>query len=130
ASELEHDLHSAFHDRVIVSVDGPEVFCYAGTREQAQRAERLVRSLAEQHGWKLATELTHWHPSAEEWEDPDKPLPASDAERAAERAELMEQERTESATRGYPQFEVRVRCRSHRDTLALAEQLRSEGLQS
>ena len=130
ASELEHDLETAFHDRVIVSVDGREVFCYAAAREQAERAEQLVRSLAEQHHWTMNTELRHWHPSAEEWEDPDKPLPASDAERVAERAELMARERSEAAAQGYPEFEVRVNCHSHRDTLRLAERLRAEGLQT
>ena len=38
AAELEHELSEAFHDRLIVSGDGPRVFVYAGTREQAERA--------------------------------------------------------------------------------------------
>ena len=38
AEELEHDLERSFHDRVVVSVDGAEVFCYTGTRPQAERA--------------------------------------------------------------------------------------------
>jgi hypothetical protein len=32
ASELEHDLSGAFHDRVIVSREGSTVFLYAGSR--------------------------------------------------------------------------------------------------
>ena len=43
-SELEHDLETTFHDRVIVSADGPEVFCYTGSREQAERAEQVIPS--------------------------------------------------------------------------------------
>jgi len=35
ASHLEHDLHDAFRDRVVVSRDGGEVFCYTDSREQA-----------------------------------------------------------------------------------------------
>ena len=130
ASELDHDLETSFHDRVIVSVDGPELFCYAGTREQAERAQALIRSQTEQHGWGVEFELKHWHPTAEEWADPDKPLPTSDAERAQERATLMAREREESEARGYPEYEVRVQCQSHRETLELAERLRSEGLPS
>jgi len=130
ASELEHDLERSFHDRVIVSVDGAELFCYAGTREQAERAERLLRSVAGEHGWHLTTQLERWHPAAEEWEDPDKPLPQSDAERGAEHAEVLERERRESAARGYPEFEVRVQCASHHDTEALAAKLREEGIPS
>jgi hypothetical protein len=127
---LEHDLDQSFHDRVVVSLEESQVFCYAGTREQAERAEQAIRTVAANNGWSLDSELTHWHPTAEEWEDPDTPLPASDAERAAERGELMKQEREEALAQGHPEFEVRVQCQRHKDTVALAEKLREEGLPS
>ncbi len=129
APELEHDLERSFHDRVIVSVDGSEVFCYAGSREQAERAEKVVRTLGAEDAWNLDFDLKHWHPAAEQWEDPDTPLPSNRAERAAERSALMEQEREESLARGYPEFEVRVQCPSHRDASQVADELRGEGLQ-
>lgn len=128
AHELEHDLESSYGDHLAVSVDGKEVFCYAGDREQAERAESTIRSLAAQHGWDLQLELKRWHPTAEEWEDPDKPLPATDAERLAEHEELIAKEREETKERGYAEFEVRVQCRSHRDTVKLDDRLRNEGL--
>lgn len=78
----------------------------------------------------MDSELTHWHPTAEQWEDADTPLPASDAERAAERAELMSKERQESAAAGYPEWEVRVQCASHHDASQLAEELQLEGLRT
>lgn len=124
----EHDLSDAFHDRVAVSRDDAEVFCYADTREQAEAAGRAIQSIANEHDWQLTTELRHWHPVAEEWEDPDQPLPRSDAELGAERAEAMQTEREESRSQGYPDFEVRVRCRSRHDAERLAEQLRAEGI--
>jgi hypothetical protein len=128
AAELKHDLKNAFHDRVILLRNGPELSCYAGTRQQAEAAERLISSLAAQHGWHLHSELTHWHPSAEAWEDPDKPLPRNDAERVAEHAALIEREREQTAQRGYPEWEVRVQCASHHDTLKLSDKLRRDGL--
>ncbi|MBV9801201.1 MAG: hypothetical protein JO039_24370 [Solirubrobacterales bacterium] len=128
ATELEHDLENTFHDRVVVSVDGAEVFCYTGTREQAERAREAIASIAAKHGWQPDYELRHWHPTAEEWEDPDAPLPADAAGQAAEHAELMEQEREESIEQGFPDFEVRVTCSSHRETVELAHTLRAEGL--
>ena len=128
ARELEHDLEASFHDRIVVSRDGAELFCYAATREQAERTERLIRSLAAEHGWQLDFDLKHWHPSEEEWEDPDKPLPEDDAERAAERANLIENERQEAESRGYPEFEVRVEFASHHDAMQFDERLREEGL--
>jgi hypothetical protein len=128
AQQLQHDLSAAFHDRVIVTRDGARVFLYAGTREQAERARDAVEADARQHGWQLEVDFRHWHPIAEEWEDPDKPLPSDDAARLAEREELMAREREETAKRGYPEFEVRVDLPSHHDAVELSEQLRKEGV--
>jgi hypothetical protein len=130
AEKLGEDLETSFGDRLVVSVDGPDVFVYAGTREQAERAERAIRSLAAEHGWDVEIELKRWHPTAEEWEDPDKPLPASDGDLAAEHEELIRREREEAREQGYPDFEVRVQCRSRSDAIALAERLRSEDIPS
>jgi hypothetical protein len=130
ASELEHELETSFEDRVVVSRDGGDVFAYAGTRQQAEQAEKLIRSLAAENGWHLEAVLERWHPTAEQWEDADAPLPDSDAERAEERAELMEDERQEAEQRGYPEYEVRVELPSHDDAVRFADRLRSEGLAS
>lgn len=128
AHELKRDLENAFHDRVIVYRDGPLVFCFAGTRSQAEGAGKLISSLAAEHGWHLNSELAHWHPLAEDWEDPDKPLPQTDAERIAEHAVLIEHEREETARLGYPEWEVRVQCTSPLAASRLSEKLRGEGL--
>ena len=128
AAELEHDLETSFHDRLVVSRDGEDVFCYAGSREQAERAMELIRSLATEHDWHPNFELRRWHESAERWEDPDIPVPQSDAERIAEHEALVQTERQELETRGYPEFEVRVQFGSHREAVAFAEKLRQEGL--
>ncbi len=126
AGEIEHQLERTFQDRVIVSRDGSEVFGYTGTRQQAESAERLARSLAAEHGWQVDTELRRWHPSAEAWEDPDKPLPESDAQLAAEHAELIASERAQD----YPEFEVRIECSSREAASELSQRLREEGLPS
>jgi hypothetical protein len=128
ARELEHDLSEAFHDRVIVSRHGNRVFLYAGTREQAESAGKLIDQLATEHGWNVDAELTHWHPTAEEWENPDVPLPDGDAARQAEHAALIAAERRETEERGYPEFEVRVDLPSRHDAVHFEEQLRGEGL--
>lgn len=124
--ELEHDLQSAFHERVIVSVDGPELFCYAGTREQAEAARELVLRVAAEHGWDPEIELRRWHPIAERWEDPDAPLGDGAAAAAAEHTERVTEERAESAAEGYPEFEVRVQCRSRHEARELSQRLSGE----
>jgi hypothetical protein len=128
AQEAEDELSDAFEDRVIVSRDDSRVFAYAATREQAEAARRVVAALAAQREWTIETELKHWHPVAERWEDPDVPLPADDAARLAERTELIAAERRETAERGAPGFEVRVDLPSHGEAARFAEQLRAEGL--
>ena len=128
AQTMQEDLQPTMHDRVMVSADEDEVFCYAGTREQAEAAARTVAKIADDHGWTATVELRHWHPTAERWEDPDVPLPSDDASRAAEHSARIAAERTESSAQGYPEFEVRVQCASRGAAAELAERLRNEGI--
>ncbi|MBV8998373.1 MAG: hypothetical protein JO304_04890, partial [Solirubrobacterales bacterium] len=128
AEQLGEDLQKTFGDRLIVSGDGADVLVYAGERAQAEAAADAIRALAGEHHWEVELELKRWHPTAEEWEDPDKPLPASDEELAAEHARLVARERDDTAERGYAEYEVKVHCSSHRDTVKLASRLHDEGL--
>jgi hypothetical protein len=128
ASELKHNLQSAFGDRVVVSRDDSDVFCYTDTREQAERAEELIRTVADGHGWELETELQRWHPTAEMWESPDAALPSTEAEQAEEHAERLAADRSEAEAQGYADFEVRVQLAHHHDAVALADRLTKEGL--
>ena len=125
----DHDRSPSMHDRIVVSRDGSEVFCYAGTREQAEATLRTVEQLARDGGWPAPQfELTHWHPTAERWEDADLPLPQTDAERAEEMRQRIAQERIDAERQGYPDFEVRVQCASRGEAGDLADRLRSEGI--
>ena len=127
AGKLGDDLEETFGKRLVVSADPPNVFVYAGEREQAEAAEAKIREIAAEHGWDIEIELRHWHPTAEEWEDPDKPLPATDSEQLAEHRELLAHEREDSDIRGYPEYEVRIECPSHHDTVTLDRRLHEEG---
>jgi hypothetical protein len=128
ADELEHDLRQSFHDRVVVSVDGPVLFCYTGSREQAEGVADLVRQLAQQHQMTVDVQIAQWHPVSEEWESPDAPLPAGAADTAEERAERIEDEREDSAEQGYPEFEVRVQTRTRHDAGELSHRLDAEDI--
>ncbi len=130
AFDVAHDLRTSFGDRVIVSRDGPQVFCYTATFEQAQAAERAIQAVAGDHGWRLDALIEHWHPDAEQWAAPDRPLPGSSAEAAAEHEQLLERERLESAAEGYPEYEVRVRCASLEAARELARRLSAEGIRT
>lgn len=128
ARELEHELSSAFHDRVIVSRDEDKVLLYAGDRAQAEAARDLVLGIAQQHDWKLEVDFRHWHPIAEKWEDPDIPLPSGDAAMKAEHEEMIAAERRQTEKSGHPEYEVRVDLPSFREASQFADALRSEDL--
>jgi hypothetical protein len=126
--ELQHDLSDAYHDRLIVTRDGSRIFVYAGARKQAEEAHRLIDTLAQQHGWTVDVQLRHWHPIAEDWEDPANEPPDTETTRMAEHKEAIAAEDQKVRDQGYPDFEVRVVLPSHHDAVNLAEKLRGEGL--
>jgi len=128
AEELEHDLSSAFHDRVIVSRNGTTIFLYAGDREQAEKAQTLIEQLTEEDKEEVEIDFTRWHPEAEEWRPADEPLPADTAAKVAEHAARVAHERQESKESGYPEYEVRIDLPSHHQAEEFADRLRDEGL--
>lgn len=128
AEELEHDLSEAFHDRVVVSNNGTTIFLYAGDREQAEKAQKLVERLTEEDEEEVTIDFRRWHSIAEEWRPVDESLPGDDAEKRVERQVALEREQKETEERGYPEFEVRVDLPSRHEAERFADQLRSEGL--
>jgi hypothetical protein len=128
--EFEHRMENAAGERVVVSLDGHELFLYAGTRGQAEKAAEAVKAVSAPSGITIRTELRRWHPASEEWVDADLPLPESEKAVAAEHAELIAEEREESQSLHFSEYEVRIGTGSHRDTIELAGKLRAEGIPS
>jgi hypothetical protein len=129
AAELEHDLAVDIGRRVIVSHEGERIFLYAGDREQLDQAQAVIQKYLDNKGWQAKLELRHWHPDAGEWEDPDDPLPTTEAEKAAEHEQLMETEDEETAERhGRAEFEVSVKFPSQHEAREFAKKLEGEGL--
>jgi hypothetical protein len=128
--DFQHSLQDAAGERVVVSVDGPELFLYAGTRTQADRATEAVKSLIASSGLTVRTELRRWHPVSEQWIDADLPMPDSESAIAAEHAEMIAAEREEQTSLNYAEWEVRISTDSHRETLELADKLRQDGIPS
>jgi hypothetical protein len=125
--ELEDDLAERLRGRVVVSQDGPVLFLYANTRDQADAAIEVVRSFASQYETEVDIELTRWHEVEERWEDPSVPLPETAEEVQAERERLAEEEREESTEDDWDEWEVQVELPDHGTTKELAERLEGEG---
>ncbi len=128
ARELEHDLSDAFEDRVIVSRDGTRLFVYAGSRAQVEAAGKLIERIAGEEGWTIEARLRRWHPTAEDWENPDEPLPGGEASEQEEHEALIASERDHSELSGNPEYEVRIDLPSHREAVEFAKKLEAEGL--
>jgi hypothetical protein len=127
--EFAQELREELGDGVVVTRDGPEVFLYASSPEQARAAERAVREeLAEQEVEAEVSPVERWHPVEETWQDASIPLPQSDEEIAAERARQEADEAQDSREQGYAEWQVRVDLPAHRDAVELAERLEAEGI--
>jgi hypothetical protein len=128
AMDLEHDVMERLGARIVVSRDGPDVFLYADTEDAAREAERVVRSLLEEHGYDGHLDVRRWHPDAGQWKPADVPLPTTEEEREVERRELMDREAAESTAEGFPEWEVRIELPHRHDAVELERQLQAEGL--
>ena len=128
AMELERESLERLGGRIVVSRDGQDVFLYADTEPAAREAEGVVRSLLEERGHPGEVDLRRWHPDAEDWEPAEEPLPQTDEERDAERAELMAREAAETREQGYSEWEVRIHLPSRHEAAELQDRLEAEGL--
>ena len=109
ASELAQELEKR---RLAVSYDDDEVFVYAGSRVEAERARAVIQAELRDLGIAAVTgPVEHWLEDEERWDDepPD---------------ETWEEDELE---RGYAPWEVRISCESHRAARELSEQLEQEG---
>ena len=98
--------------RLAVSRDGDEIFVYASTRAEAERAHGVIEAqLRSLGGATRATRVEHWLEDEERWDDE----PAG---------ETWEEEELD---RGYAPWEVRVQCASRDEAKSLAETLEAEG---
>ena len=117
--DLDDEARKRLGDRVIVTRDGPRMFLYAATEEQAREAESVARDLVAAEGLSAETALTRWHPDEDQWKDASVPIPHTESERAAER---------EPRRPWAYEWEVRVDLPTLRDTLAFASRLADEGI--
>lgn len=109
ARELASELKGR---RLAVSRDGDEIFVYASSRVEAERAQSVVESELRSLGVEAKTSnVEHWLEHEERWDDEPK-------------AETWEQEELDH---GFAPWEVRVTASSHHEAKALVEQLESEG---
>jgi hypothetical protein len=98
--------------RLAVSRDGDEIYVYASSRAEAERAHGVIEAeLRSLGGQAQAGKVEHWLESEDRWDD--EPVD-----------ETWEEEKLD---RGYAPWEVRVQCASRDEAKSLAETLEGEG---
>jgi hypothetical protein len=99
-------------DRLAVSGEGNELFVYASRKTQAEHALEVIGAELRRHDLvATVSRIEQWLEKEERWDDEPK-------------EETWEEEEIEQ---GWAPWEVRVGCGSHREAIALAERLESEG---
>ena len=67
AVDLDGEARRRLGPSVMVTRDGPRLFLYAASAEQAGVVEIVVRSLLEADELSADIRVTHWHPVEEAW---------------------------------------------------------------
>ena len=127
--QFEREVREQLGDGVLVTRDGPHVFLYTGTREQAEAAAKTVQEVLDEDQMRATVSpVSRWHPAEERWEDASKPLPRTAEEAESEHERLEAQQEEEAEESGYAEWEVRVDLPSHREAVDFAERLETEGI--
>jgi len=128
AHKVDSEVHQQLGGRVVVgSDDSGQLYLYTHTQNAAAAARQSVSELLASQGIGADFGVERWHPVEEEWEPADVPLPQTPAAVDQERERLDAEETSESLAAGHALFEVRVQVPAHRQSVALAARLKSEG---
>jgi hypothetical protein len=126
--DLDDEARERLGGRVYVSRNGPQLFLYARSEEQAREAESVVRELVAAEGLSADFRgITRWHPVEQEWKNASIPLPRTDDEVRAERERREAAERREAEEQGSYDWIVKINMPDGDDAKRVAESLEAEG---
>ena len=130
SQDLADDARERLGKRVYISRNGPQLFLYAGSEQQAREAELVVRGLvvADDLSAEFAG-VTRWHPVEQEWKDASIPLPETETEIRQELDRKEEVEREEAEEEGSYDWLVKINLPSAADAEQVAETLEAAGHQ-
>jgi hypothetical protein len=124
ALALDDEARRRLGRHVIVSRSGSRLFVYAGTREEADEAARVVQDVLRADRLTGEVRVRRWHPDARDWEDADVPLPRTEAERADEIERLEERNLAHAEARGAYDWMVYANATDHAAAVRLERELR------
>jgi hypothetical protein len=128
SQDLADDARERLGKRVYISRNGPQLFLYAGSEEQAREAELVVRGLVVADDLSADfTGVTRWHPVEQEWKDASIPLPETETEIDQELDRKEDAERKEVEEEGSYDWLVKINLPSAADAERIAETLDEAG---
>ena len=129
---IEHVAPSDFEGgtgaRFPVSHSEDQIFVYADSEAEAQRALAELEPVLAEHDLRDAVTVWRWHPIEERWEDASQPLPQTELDIEREHARRQALEARRSRESGLAEWEVRITLPTRDDARALADRLRGEGI--
>jgi hypothetical protein len=128
ARDLDDEVRERLGERVYVSRNGPQLFIYAQTEEQAREAESVLRSLVAEDD--LSADflgVTRWHPAEQEWKNASIPLPSTQVGVGQELERREHAERAEADEEGSYDWLVKINVPSAADAERVAESARAAG---
>lgn len=126
--DLDDEARERLGTRIYVSRNGPQLFLYAGSEEQARAAEGVLKELITAEG--LTAEyrgVTRWHPVEQEWKDASVPLPGTPEELKAAYERRESAERREATQQGSYDWVVKINFSDGDDARRVAESLEEVG---
>jgi hypothetical protein len=126
--DLDDDARDRLGPRVYVSRNGPTLFLYASSEEQAREAEAVMRQVLAADD--LSAEfrgITRWHPVEQAWKDASIPLPHTPEEAQAEYERRETAERREAAEQGSYDWMVKINFRDGDEAHRVAGTLEQAG---
>lgn len=127
ARDLDDEARKLLGGRVMVTRDGPRVFLYAGSEDEAREAERIARELVTDEDLTAEVRATRWHPVEEAWKDASIPLPRSEEEEREELDRKEAAEWQEAVEEGSFNWMVKLELPSGAEAAELTDRLTSEG---
>jgi hypothetical protein len=123
ALDVDEEARRRLGGKVVVTRDGPRLFAYTETEEQAREAERILREVAAAEGVTGDSRVVRWHGVAEEWQDASLPFPQSEEELDAEYGRREDAEARELETDGEYDWHVVAHAPDRKAATELAQRL-------
>jgi hypothetical protein len=128
AHDVDDEARKRLGRQAVVTRDGPQVFVYTETDQQAREAERILREIATAEGVTGDTRIARWNETAGDWQDAAIPLPQTEEELDEAYGRREDAEAREVEAQGEYDLHVVAHAPDRKAAAALAQRLEALGI--